>query len=103
MFLLIRGLVKQIQLYNNMVEKKGTPEEDIAREAYRHAREDSDHAAEAASGTRVSSALIAKVLMRRFPVFEVLDLTNTRTMITCVGLARYHLYPLNLQIAKPKL
>ncbi|CAM6100588.1 unnamed protein product [Calypogeia fissa] len=52
---------KEIQLYNNMVEKEGTPEEEMAREAYRHAREDSDHAAESASESRVSSALIAKV------------------------------------------
>jgi hypothetical protein len=54
-------LGEQIKLYNNMVEKEGTPEEAIAREAYQHAKEEAEHAAEEATDSRVSSALISKV------------------------------------------
>uniref|UniRef100_A0A0A9F9W4 Letm1 RBD domain-containing protein n=1 Tax=Arundo donax TaxID=35708 RepID=A0A0A9F9W4_ARUDO len=49
---------KEIELYNNMLEKEGTEDEEEARRAYRVAREESDHAAEAAAGEKVSSALI---------------------------------------------
>ncbi|XP_051120080.1 uncharacterized protein LOC127243897 [Andrographis paniculata] len=56
------GLVnKEIDLYNNMVEKEGTDGQEAAREAYRAAREESDHAAERAAGHKVSSALINRV------------------------------------------
>ncbi|KAL3698919.1 hypothetical protein R1sor_016941 [Riccia sorocarpa] len=57
----LRLVNREIQLYNNMIAKEGTPEEEEARRAYRAAREDSDHAAEVASGSRVSSALIERV------------------------------------------
>jgi hypothetical protein len=51
----------QIELYNNMLEKEGTDGEEEARTAYKAAREESDHAAEAAVGEKVSSALIDRV------------------------------------------
>ncbi|GJN27166.1 hypothetical protein PR202_gb15162 [Eleusine coracana subsp. coracana] len=52
---------KEIELYNTMLEKEGTEGEEEARRAYRAAREESNHAAEAAAGERVSSALIDRV------------------------------------------
>ncbi|KAF8704251.1 hypothetical protein HU200_031749 [Digitaria exilis] len=52
---------KEIELYNNMVSKEGTDGEEEAKRAYRAAREESDHAAEAAVGGKVSSALIDRV------------------------------------------
>jgi len=52
---------KEIELYNNMLEKVGTDGEEEARRAYRAAREESNHAAEAAVVEKVSSALIDKV------------------------------------------
>jgi len=52
---------KEIELYNNMLAKVGTDGEEEARRAYRVAREESNHAAEAAVGEKVSSALIDKV------------------------------------------
>ncbi|XP_047066967.1 mitochondrial proton/calcium exchanger protein-like [Lolium rigidum] len=52
---------KEIELYNTMVEKEGTEDEEEARRAYRVAREESDHAAEVVAGEKVSSALIEKV------------------------------------------
>lgn len=51
----------QIELYNTMLEKEGTVDEEEARRAYRVAREESDHAAELVAGEKVSSALIEKV------------------------------------------
>jgi hypothetical protein len=44
-----------------MLEKEGTEGEEEARRAYIAAREESNHAAEAAAGERVSSALIDRV------------------------------------------
>jgi len=44
-----------------MLAKVGTDGEEEARRAYRVAREESNHAAEAAVGEKVSSALIDKV------------------------------------------
>lgn len=61
---------EQIQLYNNMVAKEGTPEEEEARKAYRAAREDSDHAAEVASESRVSSALIERVRLSGLSYYD---------------------------------
>ncbi|KAM0917088.1 hypothetical protein ACQ4PT_009724 [Festuca glaucescens] len=52
---------KEIELYNTMLEKEGTEDEEEARRAYRVAREESDHAAEVVAGEKVSSALIEKV------------------------------------------
>uniref|UniRef100_A0A0A9EZT7 EF-hand domain-containing protein n=1 Tax=Arundo donax TaxID=35708 RepID=A0A0A9EZT7_ARUDO len=52
---------KEIELYNTMLEKEGTEGEEEARRAYRVAREESDHAAEAAAGEKISSALIDRV------------------------------------------
>jgi LETM1 and EF-hand domain-containing protein 1 len=51
----------QIELYNTMLEKEGTEDEEEARRAYQVAREESDHAAEVVAGEKVSSALIEKV------------------------------------------
>ena len=51
----------QIEVYNTMLEKEGTEDEEEARRAYRVAREESDHAAEVVAGEKVSSALIEKV------------------------------------------
>ncbi|KAG8065877.1 hypothetical protein GUJ93_ZPchr0004g38917 [Zizania palustris] len=51
---------KEIELYNTMLEKEGTEDEE-ARRAYMAAREESDHAAEVAAGEKVSSALIERV------------------------------------------
>lgn len=44
-----------------MVEKEGTEDEEEAREAYRAARKDSDHAVEMAVADKASSALIDRV------------------------------------------
>ena len=44
-----------------MLAKVGTDGEEEARRAYRVAREESNHAAEAAVGEKVSSALIDRV------------------------------------------
>lgn len=44
-----------------MVEKEGTDGEKEAMEAYRAARDESDHAAKVAVGDEVSSALIDRV------------------------------------------
>ncbi|KAJ1279904.1 hypothetical protein BS78_04G191100 [Paspalum vaginatum] len=52
---------KEIELYNSMLEKEGTDGEEEAKKAYRAAREESDHDAEAAAEEKVSSALIEKV------------------------------------------
>uniref|UniRef100_A0ACD5US36 Uncharacterized protein n=1 Tax=Avena sativa TaxID=4498 RepID=A0ACD5US36_AVESA len=52
---------KEIELYNTMLEKEGTEDEEEARRAYRVAREESDHAVEVVAGEKVSSALIEKV------------------------------------------
>ncbi|EEF47327.1 mitochondrial proton/calcium exchanger protein [Ricinus communis] len=52
---------KEIDLYNNMVDKEGTENEEEAKKAYRAAREESDQAAETAMGNKVSSALIERV------------------------------------------
>lgn len=51
----------QIELYNKMLAKEGTDGEEEARRAYKAAREESDHAAEAAVGEKVSSALTDRV------------------------------------------
>ncbi|KAJ6350473.1 hypothetical protein OIU78_006608 [Salix suchowensis] len=52
---------KEIDMYNNMVDKEGTEGEEEAKKAYRAAREESDHAAETAISDKVSSALINRV------------------------------------------
>eukprot|EP00249_Psilotum_nudum_P023945 c29036_g1_i1 orf=318-2618(+) len=52
---------KEIELYNNMVEKEGIKTAEEARRAYEAARRDSDHAAEAAAESKISSALIERV------------------------------------------
>jgi LETM1 and EF-hand domain-containing protein 1 len=44
-----------------MLAKEGTDGEEEAKRAYRAAREESDHAAEAVVGEKVSSALIDRV------------------------------------------
>ncbi|RVW74745.1 hypothetical protein CK203_047925 [Vitis vinifera] len=57
----LRLVNKEIELYNSMVEKEGTDGEKEAMEAYRAARDESDHAAKVAVGDEVSSALIDRV------------------------------------------
>ncbi|KAF5741575.1 LETM1 and EF-hand domain-containing protein 1 mitochondrial isoform X1 [Tripterygium wilfordii] len=57
----LRLVKKEINLYNNMVDKEGTVGEEEAKKAYQAAREDSDHSAETAIGNKVSSALINRV------------------------------------------
>jgi LETM1 and EF-hand domain-containing protein 1, mitochondrial len=46
-----------------MLEKEGTEGEEEAKRAYIAAREVADHAAEVATGNKVSSALIEKVCL----------------------------------------
>ncbi|TYH49505.1 hypothetical protein ES332_D10G142000v1 [Gossypium tomentosum] len=56
------GLVnKEIELYNSMVDKKGTDGEKDAIKAYRIAREETDHSGEVSDSDEVSSVLIEKV------------------------------------------
>ncbi|KAL9402263.1 hypothetical protein Peur_006112 [Populus x canadensis] len=57
----LRLVKKEIDLYNNMVDKEGTKGEEEAKKAYKAAREDSDHAAETAISDKISSALINRV------------------------------------------
>ncbi|XP_050205623.1 uncharacterized protein LOC126655464 [Mercurialis annua] len=52
---------KEIDLYNNMVDKEGTEDEEEAKKAYRASREESDQAAETPVADKVSSALINRV------------------------------------------
>ncbi|KAJ9176061.1 hypothetical protein P3X46_011411 [Hevea brasiliensis] len=58
---LLKLVKKEIVLYNSMVDKEGTEDEEEAKKAYRAAREESDHAAETAIADKVSSALIDRV------------------------------------------
>ena len=51
----------QIEMYNHMVEKEGTEDEEEAMKAYRAARNDSDQAVEMAVANKASSALIDRV------------------------------------------
>ncbi|MFQ6621684.1 hypothetical protein Gotur_001715 [Gossypium turneri] len=56
------GLVnKEIELYNSMVDKKGTDGEKDAIKAYRVAREETDHSGEVSDSDEVYSVLIEKV------------------------------------------
>lgn len=57
----LRLVKKEIDLYNSVVEKEGTENEEAAKQAYRAAREDSDHAVEMAIKDKVSSSLIDRV------------------------------------------
>ncbi|KAJ6902440.1 calcium-binding EF hand family protein [Populus alba x Populus x berolinensis] len=57
----LRLVKKEIDLYNNMVDKEGTEGEEEAKKAYKAAREESDHAAETAISDKISSALINRV------------------------------------------
>lgn len=52
---------KEIELYNTMLEKEGTEDEEEAGRAYKAAREESDHAVEIVAGEKVSSTLIEKI------------------------------------------
>ncbi|KAK8662091.1 hypothetical protein V6N13_091679 [Hibiscus sabdariffa] len=53
----------EVELYNSMVEKEGTEDEEEAKKAYQAAREHSDHTAQKAIGDKVSSALIDRVMI----------------------------------------
>ncbi|CAM8965921.1 unnamed protein product [Rhodiola kirilowii] len=57
----LRLVKKEIELYNNMVEKEGTEGAEEAKKAYRASIEDSDYGTEKAGGGKVSAALINKV------------------------------------------
>ncbi|KAI4342858.1 hypothetical protein MLD38_027426 [Melastoma candidum] len=57
----LRLVKKEIDLYNNMVEKEGSEGEEEAKQAYKAAREDSDLAVETSLGDKVSSVLINRV------------------------------------------
>ncbi|KAJ6772498.1 LEUCINE ZIPPER-EF-HAND CONTAINING TRANSMEMBRANE PROTEIN [Salix koriyanagi] len=57
----LRLVKKEIDLYNNMVDKEGAEGEEEAKKAYKAAREESDHAAETDISDKVSSALINRV------------------------------------------
>ncbi|ESQ28833.1 hypothetical protein EUTSA_v10018184mg [Eutrema salsugineum] len=52
---------KEVDLYNSMVEKGGTDDEEEARKAYLAAREDSDRSAQKAIADKTSSALLDRV------------------------------------------
>ncbi|XP_024030213.1 mitochondrial proton/calcium exchanger protein [Morus notabilis] len=52
---------KEIELYNDMVDKEGTEGEEEAKKAYKAARKDSDHAAGMALSDKASSALADRV------------------------------------------
>lgn len=53
--------ILQVDLYNSMVEKGGTDDEEEARKAYLAAREDSDRSAQKAIADKTSSALLDRV------------------------------------------
>ncbi|CAM8881521.1 unnamed protein product [Rhodiola kirilowii] len=57
----LRLVKKEIEIYNNVVEKEGTEGAEEAKKAYRASMEDSDLGAEKAAGGNVSAALINKV------------------------------------------
>ncbi|KAK8507862.1 hypothetical protein V6N13_140605 [Hibiscus sabdariffa] len=57
----LRLVKKEVELYNSMVEKEGTEDEEEAKKAYQAAREHSDHTAQKAISDKVSSALIDRV------------------------------------------
>ncbi|KAL9388993.1 hypothetical protein Peur_017598 [Populus x canadensis] len=57
----LRLVKKEIDLYNNMVDKEGTEGEEETKKAYKAAREESDHAAGTDISGKVSSALIDRV------------------------------------------
>ncbi|PON70884.1 Parvalbumin [Trema orientale] len=57
----LRLVRKEVELYNDMVEKEGTEGEEEAKKAYKTARKDSNLAAEMALGDKASSALIDRV------------------------------------------
>uniref|UniRef100_A0A7N0TC01 Mitochondrial proton/calcium exchanger protein n=1 Tax=Kalanchoe fedtschenkoi TaxID=63787 RepID=A0A7N0TC01_KALFE len=57
----LRLVKKEIELYNNMVEKEGTEGAEEAKKAYKASMEETDHGAEKAAGDKVSAALINKV------------------------------------------
>ncbi|KAA3490763.1 LETM1 and EF-hand domain-containing protein 1, mitochondrial-like [Gossypium australe] len=65
----LRLVKKEVELYNSMVEKEGTEDEEEAKKAYKAAREHSDHTAQKAIGDKVSSALIDRV-STNFKCFE---------------------------------
>uniref|UniRef100_A0ACD5UBP7 Uncharacterized protein n=1 Tax=Avena sativa TaxID=4498 RepID=A0ACD5UBP7_AVESA len=69
---------KEIELYNTMLEKEGTEDEEEARRAYRVAREESDHAAEVVAGEKVSSALIEKVDAMLHKLEKEIDAVDAR-------------------------
>ncbi|KAJ0256146.1 Leucine zipper-EF-hand-containing transmembrane protein 1 [Hirschfeldia incana] len=52
---------KEVDLYNSMVEKGGTDDEEEARKAYLAAREDSDRSAQKAIADKTSSRLLDRV------------------------------------------
>ncbi|PON91032.1 Parvalbumin, partial [Trema orientale] len=57
----LRLVRKEVELYNDMVEKEAAEGEEEAKKAYKTARKDSNLAAEMALGDKASSALIDRV------------------------------------------
>ncbi|GAB4825779.1 hypothetical protein Ancab_008655 [Ancistrocladus abbreviatus] len=57
----LRLVNKEIELYNNMVDKEGINGEANAIKAYRAAREETEHDADVAAGDRLSALLIDQV------------------------------------------
>uniref|UniRef100_A0ACD5V5A0 Uncharacterized protein n=1 Tax=Avena sativa TaxID=4498 RepID=A0ACD5V5A0_AVESA len=83
---------KEIELYNTMLEKEGTEDEEEARRAYRVAREESDHAAEVVAGEKVSSALIEKVDAMLQKLEKEIDAVDARIGNRWQLLDRYMLF-----------
>ncbi|XP_068665949.1 uncharacterized protein [Aristolochia californica] len=74
----VRLVNKEIEFYKNVVDKEGTEGVEEARKAFRAAREERDHVAEAAISNRVSEALINKVdgiLQKLEKEIDVVDAT----------------------------
>ncbi|KAH1234933.1 hypothetical protein GLYMA_09G247500v4 [Glycine max] len=57
----LRLVRKEMELYDSMVGKEGTEDEQEAKKAYKAARKESDGAIEVAIGDKVSSALVDRV------------------------------------------
>ncbi|KAL4325202.1 hypothetical protein GQ457_11G005610 [Hibiscus cannabinus] len=57
----LRLVKKEVEMYNSMVEKEGTEDEEEAKKAYQAAREHSDYTAQKAISDKVSSRLIDRV------------------------------------------
>jgi LETM1 and EF-hand domain-containing protein 1 len=66
--------VLQIELYNNIVDKKGEEGVEVALKEYDAARGENDQATETTIGSKVSAALINKVYMLVFILYFLSEL-----------------------------